>query len=211
MEIQYFDRLASTQSYLLDALKEKRLEAPIAVIAEEQYAGLGSRNNVWLGEKGNLFVSFALPLSSLPKDLALGSASIYFSFIMKKVLLEYCSDIWLKWPNDFYVKEEKVGGTITQKVGESLVCGMGINLRNAPKGFATLLEIIMAKELLRKYVKALLKYPSWKQVFSEFEIEFNLSRNFFVHNQSNKLSLKYADLCEDGSLLIHGKRVYSLR
>ncbi|SFV71142.1 Biotin-protein ligase [hydrothermal vent metagenome] len=211
MEILYFDRLSSTQTYLLEALKEKKLQAPIAVIAEEQYAGLGSRDNAWLGVKGNLFVSFAIPLSSLPKDLALGSASIYFSFIMKKVLLEYASDVWLKWPNDFYVKEDKVGGTITQKVGDSLVCGMGINLLNAPKGYVSLSETIMAKELLRKYVKALLEYPSWKQVFSEFEIEFNLSRKFFVHNQSNKLSLKYADLCKDGSLLIHGKRVYSLR
>jgi len=211
LEIQYFKSLASTQTYLAKAIKEKVLYAPIAIIADRQYSGLGSRDNAWIGGEGNFFVSLAIPLSSLPKDLSLGSASIYFSYIMKKILLPYHKDIWLKWPNDFYLRNKKVGGTITQKIGETLVCGMGINLQHAPDTYASLGLDISAKSLLAMYLKDLEKYPRWKQVFSEFEIEFSLSRKFSAHHNSYKISLKKAMLCEDGSLLIDGKKVYSLR
>jgi len=211
LEILYFKRIDSTQKYLCEAIKEKTLHAPLAVLTEEQYAGVGSRENTWIGEEGNFFVSIALPLASLPKDLALGSASIYFSYIMKKVLFELGSTVWLKWPNDFYFSDKKVGGTITKKVGDNLVFGIGINLKSSPKGYSNLGENIMAKPLLNLYLKVLEKYPTWKQVFSEFEIEFNLSRRFSIHNKSKKLSLINAQLCDDGSLLIDGKRVYSLR
>ena len=65
--------------------------------------------------------------------------------------------------------------------------------------------------LLENYLLALEKFPKWKQVFSEYEIEFKLSRKFSVHIENYKKSLADATLCEDGSLIIEGKRVFSLR
>lgn len=197
--------------YLLEGLEKKHLHAPIAILAEEQYAGLGSRDNNWIGAKGGFFLSMAIGLEDLPKDLPLGSASIYFSYIMKEVLSKRGVSVWLKWPNDFYKEEEKVGGTLTKLVGDVLVCGMGINLRHSPEGYASLKEELSAKILLEYYLEALQKFPTWKQVFSAFEIEFCLSRKFSTHNKQNKISLKNAILCKDGSLLIEGRKVYSLR
>jgi len=55
------------------------------------------------------------------------------------------------------------------------------------------------------------KFPKWKQIFSEFEIEFELSRKFSVHIENYQTSLGDAQLCNDGSLIIGGKKVYSLR
>jgi BirA family biotin operon repressor/biotin-[acetyl-CoA-carboxylase] ligase len=211
LDIQSFETLSSTQHYLVEGLKQGRLHAPLAVISKIQYAGVGSRNNQWIGQEGNLFCSIALPISSLPHDLPLASASIYFSYIMKRLLVAYNDRIWLKWPNDFYLGDQKVGGTITQKVGEALVCGMGVNLQKAPHGFAHLDGVVSAKELLNRYIEALEKSPSWKRIFSEFEIEFHLSRDFSTHHSSQNIALKDAKLCMDGSLLIDGKKVYSLR
>ena len=219
MEILSFKHLPSTQTYLQKAIKEQVLHAPIAVIADEQSAGVGSRNNEWSGDKGNFFASIAIDLSSLPKDLPLSSASIYFSYIMKKLLLEQGENIWLKWPNDFYLNDNKIGGTITKKVNNTLVCGIGINLKNSKNGYRALSSDISAKILLEKYLFELQKFPNWKQVFREYEIEFELSRKFSVHIEkyqnehqiSCKKSLADACLYEDGSLLLGGKRVYSLR
>lgn len=115
MEVLYFNELASTQTYLIEALNENRVSVPIAVIAKEQTSGVGSRDNSWEGGEGNLFFSLALCLDDLPDDLPISSASIYFSFFMKEVLSEYCDDIWLKWPNDLYQNQSKIGGTITKK------------------------------------------------------------------------------------------------
>ena len=211
MDIRYFDTLPSTQTYLVEALQKKRLYPPVAVLALEQNAGVGSRDNAWLGGEGNFFASFAVKLEDLPEDLVLSSASIYFSFIMKQTLLDLGENIWLKWPNDFYKYDEKVGGTITKKVNDTLVCGIGINLKKSQNGYSALQSDISPKILLEKYLLALQKFPKWKQVFSEYEVEFELSRKFSVHIENYQKSLGNALLCDDGSLIIGGKKVYSLR
>lgn len=211
MEILSFDLLPSTQNYLIDELKAGRLRAPIAVIALEQSAGIGSRDNEWCGGKGNFFASIAISLDQLPSDLPLSSASIYFSYVMKEVLLEYHKKIWLKWPNDFYLNDEKVGGAITKKIDQTLVCGIGINLKNDQNGYSALCVDIHPQLLLEKYILALKKFPTWKHIFSEYRVEFELSRRFSVHIENQRKSLSDATLEEDGSLLINGMKVYSLR
>ncbi len=211
MEILCFDTLPSTQKYLLEQLKEGTLKAPVAVMSLEQDSGVGSRDNSWSGGEGNFFASIAFDIANLPEDLPLGSASIYFSFIMKQTLESLDKNIWLKWPNDFYLNDNKVGGTITKKVNDVLVCGIGINLKNAQNGFRALQCDISPQKLLENYLFALKKLPTWKQIFRLYEIEFELSRKFSVHIENDKKSLSDATLCEDGSLILGGKRVFSLR
>ena len=211
MEIISFDHLPSTQTYLIDQIKNHGLQVPIAVITSEQSSGVGSRDNEWSGGKGNFFASIAVDISKLPDDLPYSSASIYFSYIMKKTLLELHEDIWLKWPNDFYYNDHKVGGTITQKVKDTFVCGIGINLKNSQNGYKALQSDISPQKLLENYLVSLEKFPKWKQIFSDYEVEFELSRKFSVHIDNYQKSLGDASLCDDGSLIIGGKKVFSLR
>ncbi len=211
MEILSFDTLSSTQKYLLEKLEKNTLQAPIAVITSQQDSGVGSRDNSWSGGEGNFFASVAIDIEKLPSDLSLSSASIYFSFIMKQTLVGLGENIWLKWPNDFYLDDDKVGGTITQKINNILVCGIGINLKNTQNGYRALSSDISPEKLLENYLVALEKFPKWKQIFSEYEVEFELSRKFSVHIENYQKSLSDATLCEDGSIIIEGKRVFSLR
>jgi len=104
-----------------------------------------------------------------------------------------------------------IGGTITKKVNDTLVCGIGLNLKKSQNGYSSLQSDISPQILLKKYIFALEKYPSWKQVFREYKIEFELSRKFSVHIENYQKSLGDAQLCDDGSLIIGGKKVYSLR
>jgi len=211
LEIHSFPSLPSTQTYLVEALRRKRLYAPVAVIADEQYAGIGSRDNSWEGEQGNFFASVAVRLSDLPHDLPLSSASIYFSFLMKKILLTYSENVWLKWPNDLYLGDSKIGGAITRKVNDTLVCGMGINLKKNQIAYSALQVDVSPISLLEKYLQELEKYPKWKQIFSEYQVEFEQSRRFSVHIENVRKSLQSARLCEDGSLIIDKKKVFSSR
>ncbi|MBU1669033.1 biotin--[acetyl-CoA-carboxylase] ligase [bacterium] len=211
MDIHYFDELESTQTYLLEALKSKKLSEPVTIVAKKQTNGVGSRDNKWEGGEGNLFFSFAFSLDDLPDDLTLNSASIYFSYIMKRILKEYNSNVWLKWPNDLYRNQSKIGGTITKKIDNILVCGMGINLQKNKNGFEALNLNIEPIFLLERYLLQLKKSLTWKQIFSEYRIEFERSRGFFAHIDGEYKPLKNATLLEDGSLIIDNKRVYSLR
>lgn len=211
VEIHWFDALESTQAYLIQALKEDKLKAPVCVGTSLQTQGKGSRGNVWIAEEGNLFISVAILRSQLPNDLKLESSSIYFAFIMKEVLTSLGSNGWLKWPNDFYLGQQKLGGVITNLVGESLVCGIGMNLMNAPVNFSKMDIMISAQELTNNYVRELKKFPTWKQIFSKFELEFNRSKSFTTHVDEMIFRLEDAVLLEDGSLECNGQRIFSLR
>jgi BirA family biotin operon repressor/biotin-[acetyl-CoA-carboxylase] ligase len=207
----YLDTVDSTQLYLKELLRDKKFKLPHAVISNIQTNGVGSRDNFWQGMEGNLFLSFAIPITKLPKDLKLESSSIYFAYLLKDVLNNLNSSVWLKWPNDFYINDFKIGGMITNIVSETLVCGVGLNLVNSPCGFSKLDIIISKDELLKKYFKEIEKRVSWKQVFSKYKLEFHRNQNFFTNNNSEKISLGDAILQEDGSIIINGNRMYSLR
>ncbi|MDD2829291.1 MAG: biotin--[acetyl-CoA-carboxylase] ligase [Sulfuricurvum sp.] len=211
MEILWLDEVESTQTYLIDALKSGVLKIPICVGASRQSNGKGSRGNSWIGYEGNFFISFALSRASLPDDLKLESSSIYFAYILKEVLSNLGSSLWLKWPNDFYIGEKKVGGVITNLVGESLVCGIGLNLQNGSGDFGVMDIEIDSKDLSKLYITELKKFYSWKQTFSKYRIEFERSKSFSTHSNNRLIELKEAVLCEDGSLECNGQRIFSLR
>lgn len=211
VEIHWFDELESTQAYLIEALKAERLKAPVCVGVSLQTQGKGSRGNEWIGERGNLFISLAVNRSQLPNDLKLESSSIYFAFIMKEVLTNLGSQVWLKWPNDFYLDQQKMGGVITNLVGDCLVCGIGLNLLHAPVDFSKIDIKITSQELTNSYVTELKKFPSWKQIFSKYKLEFNRSKSFMTHVDETIFRLEDAVLLEDGSLECNGQRIFSLR
>jgi len=211
LTIKYLETVESTQIYLKNLVKKKSISLPYAVCANMQTKGQGSRENKWEGISGNLFLSFALKIETLPKDLKLESASIYFSYILKSTLQEFGSSVWLKWPNDFYVGEKKIGGMITNVVNDVLVCGVGINIVKAPLGYAKLDVSVVLEEMLNIFFKNVEKRASWKQVFSKYKLEFYKSKNFSTHNNSLKYSLQSAILQTDGSITINDERIYSLR
>lgn len=211
MQILSLKSIDSTQKHLKALLKSKELSSPCALTCDLQTEGLGSRDNKWQGMEGNLFVSFALKLNSLPKDLKLESASIYFSYILKEILSQYGSKVWLKWPNDFYIDTKKIGGMITNIVDKDIVCGFGLNLEKAPLN-CEILDIKIDKDIfLKEYFINLEKKVLWKQVFSKYKLEFERNKDFTTHNKNKKINLSEATLENDGSLNIFGERIYSLR
>ena len=192
-------------------LQDKETLLPLAVVSDIQTNGIGSRENSWVSEEGNLFLSFAIKLSALPNDLKLESASIYFSYLLQETLVTLGSKVFLKWPNDLYIDEKKIGGMITNVICDAVVCGVGINLTQSSEEFTSLDIKITKKELLEKYFANIEKKILWKQVFSKYKLNFQTNQKFFTHINGTKVSLGEAVLENDGSLTINGERIYSLR
>jgi BirA family biotin operon repressor/biotin-[acetyl-CoA-carboxylase] ligase len=211
LEIVSFDELNSTQLYLIDKIKSKEYKPPIAIITKTQTAGIGSRDNIWVASRGDFLVSFALKLDSLPSDLPLESVSIYFAYLLKEVLYKYDKNIFLKWPNDFYVGDKKIGGCVTKLIEDTIIVGIGINLVSQNSEFGYIQIDKRPYELLVEFMNLVEKFPSWKYIFSKYQVEFNLSKNYYVHIDGEQKSLKNAILCSDGSIEIDNKKVYSLR
>lgn len=209
--IEFLDECSSTQKIIIEGLKNKTIQAPYALASKNQTLGVGSRGNSWEGGDGNLYFSFCIDEKEISKDIPSQSISIYFAMIMREILSSKNSKIWVKWPNDFYIDDKKIGGVITNKISDIYICGMGINLVKSPK-YAAVLDIgIDIKDTIFEFFELIEEKISWKQIFSKFVIEFKKSRNFCSHIEGQKLSLQDAKLCEDGALVINNKKVYSLR
>jgi BirA family biotin operon repressor/biotin-[acetyl-CoA-carboxylase] ligase len=198
LEIIYFKELESTQKYLLENLKSN-----ICIWTEYQTNGIGSRGNSWIGEQGNLFFSFSIQKENIPDDLPMQSISIYYMYLLKKLLNQFGSKVKFKWPNDLYLKN-KVGGIISNIKNDIIIIGIGLNTKQS-KTFQALDINVSNKEILYKYLEIINKY-SWNEIFEEYKYEFYENR--FI---SSEFDLGKAVLNNDGSIEINGERIYSLR
>ncbi len=214
MEIIYLKEVTSTHKFLINKIKSRELKAPIAIVAKRQTDGVGSRGDRWEGLDGNLFLSFAQNRESLVSDLPDSALSIYFSFILKEILREFGSSIFLKWPNDFYIGDKKAGGTITKIIDrDTFVCSIGLNLKNAPSKFSTIDididKILLVKSLFLKLKEDIL----WKDIFRKYQVEFEKTRSLTYYDErgGKKIPLEGAVLQIDGSIKHNGREVYSLR
>ena len=211
METIYFECLESTQKYLVNAIKSEKLKPNIAIIAKKQTAGVGSRENSWESDTGDLALSFAIKKDDLPSDLPVSSASIYFAFLMKELLSSFGQECWLKWPNDIYIKNKKAGGVITQLIKGVYVVGIGINLTKKGEEYASFKLDKSVNEVSTSYFILLKKRIKWQEIFSKFKIEYEKINGIVTTINGKKIKLTNATLCEDGALLIENERIYSLR
>ena len=88
---------------------------------------------------------------------------------------------------------------------------MGINIASSPQEFGLLDIKEIPKNLVEAYVEKLSEKIPWKNIFSKYKLEFQNSRHFSFHMDDKLVSLADALLCEDGSIEIENKKVYSLR
>lgn len=211
MEIIWFDTLLSTQTYLIEHIKDGSLKAPVCIAAHTQSSGIGSRGNKWEHGEGNLFFSFAIPLAQLPRDLRIESASVYFMYILKNLLAAKDSMCWLKWPNDIYIDEQKIGGAITfyDDKNSVFICGIGLNVESEA-GFGKCDIKVDKKSLLNEYLSIFQALPSWRDIFIKFQVEFEKTMHMSVYDKSFDCNQKVS-LNEDGSLNVDNKKVFSLR
>jgi BirA family biotin operon repressor/biotin-[acetyl-CoA-carboxylase] ligase len=211
MKIIRLQEVTSTHTYLKEYINKNGFIEPLCILTDYQTKGVGSRGNDWIGKKGNLFFSFVYTIDNFPKDLPIQTISIYVSYILKNCLKQLGSNIWIKWPNDFYIEDKKVGGTITNISNNLVYCGIGINLLSVQEEYGKLDIKIETKNLLKNYFSQIEKKISWKQIFSDFKIEFQHSKKFQATIDNQKVSLENAMLNEDGSIQVNNKKVFSLR
>lgn len=211
MQIVCVESIDSTHLFLCEQIRKGKLSENFAIYALEQSAGVGSRENSWQSSKGNLHLSFCVKDENLPKDLPLASVSIYFAYLLKELLEKYGSKIWLKWPNDLYLEDKKVGGIISAKISNFIIGGVGLNLKFAPQNVALCDVEIPLESLVNAFLEKVEKKILWKDIFSKYMLEFEKSRKFSVHHEGRVFSLENSFLYEDGSILLGDKRVYSLR
>lgn len=120
----------STNTRLLDA---DPAQDPQALLAELQTAGRGRRGRQWISPFGaNLYLSIAWSWPSWPRELT--ALSLAVGVAAARALRGLgLSTLRLKWPNDLWVEQRKLGGILIEHRGEAggacrVVVGLGLNL-----------------------------------------------------------------------------------
>ena len=136
-----FDTLPSTNTYATEWVAKSRPPEGSSVIAANQTDGRGQFGRKWIAEPAaNLLQSVILypQFLSARRHFLLTQAT---ALAVSDLLLEYLGEtaVRIKWPNDLYVGDRKVGGILIQTVFQqtrlqSAVVGIGLNVLQSKFG-----------------------------------------------------------------------------
>ncbi|MDO6461918.1 biotin--[acetyl-CoA-carboxylase] ligase [Granulosicoccaceae sp. 1_MG-2023] len=130
--VEVYASLPSTNRYLADAVRGQRILHPLAVLAEQQSAGVGRRGKAWTSPPGNISLSllsiFDVPLARL------SGLSLVTGVAVAGVLRQlYDLRVSLKWPNDVLLDGHKLAGLLVEVPSANssrtcIVTGVGVNV-----------------------------------------------------------------------------------
>lgn len=123
----------STNNYANHQIRANELSEGTVVLAYEQTAGRGQMKNFWESESGmNLTFSIVLfpEFLEIRKQFMLSKA---VTLGIHRALNDKIGDLRIKWPNDIYAGDRKLGGilienSIMQGLIKTAVVGIGLNV-----------------------------------------------------------------------------------
>ncbi len=203
--------------------------------ADFQTAGRGRLDHKWLSPpKANVMMSAVVSaeglsceeVSTFPLVVGLSVARAAASLLRGLVPED---DVRLKWPNDVYVGGRKVAGILCERVQDSLIAGIGVNVLRqafAPEiaaratalgevaGFRGTVESVR-ETVLRAlaYFAALWRERGFEALYPKIAaLDFLKGRELSVRqadDDTSPLVGRCGGIAPDGSLIVAGKKVYA--
>lgn len=123
----------STNNYANQQIRENVVSEGTVFLAHEQTAGRGQLKNVWESEPGlNLIFSIVLcpDFLDIRRQFMLSKV---VSLGVYRALNEYVDTLKVKWPNDIYAGNQKLGGILIENAVmngllKNSVVGIGVNV-----------------------------------------------------------------------------------
>ena len=133
--VEVLPEIDSTNTELMRRARAGQTE-PTLLVAERQTAGRGRLGRPWQSAVGDS-LTFSLGLPFSPKDWSGLSLAVGLA-----VAESLHPDIGLKWPNDLWWEDRKLGGILIEAAtaggSSQVVIGIGINIRPRPaEGLST--------------------------------------------------------------------------
>jgi BirA family transcriptional regulator, biotin operon repressor / biotin---[acetyl-CoA-carboxylase] ligase len=130
--LEIFGQISSTNTYLVERAVENFPSGAVC-LAEQQTAGKGRRGRHWVSPFGNnIYLSILWRFQSSPSAISGLSLAIGVA-VIRALKSHYSEAFQLKWPNDIYFQDKKLGGILVEVSGESggpcaAVVGLGLNI-----------------------------------------------------------------------------------
>ena len=152
----------STNDLLHKLVKEKKVPSGAVLYTDYQSRGKGQRGSTWLGNKGeNIAMSIYLNELQLSHNQSFKLNQIVSLSVVEALSNELDKSVLIKWPNDIYYKNKKLGGILIELSSQGsivfdAILGIGININQIifPKGLLnpSSLRLIDGINRNRKYI-----------------------------------------------------------
>ena len=196
----------STNDYLANLCRESKAKDFYTVVAMSHTNGKGQRGNSWESESGkNLTFSIVLYPTALEANKQF-ILSMLAALACHEALSNYTNGFSIKWPNDIYWKDKKIGGILIENelegkyITQSII-GIGLNINqeafhSAAPNPVSLKQIIGAEvnlqEVLMKAVHSII--VGYRQLEAYFNItQLAISAMYRKHLYRSKGLFPYRD------------------
>ncbi len=131
---QFLTETDSTNRVLKERVQQGEVVSG-AVAAGRQTAGRGRGSNLWVSPPGGLYLSVALPMED-PEHLRWVGPALSCEVV--RWFAGHSVDARIKWPNDWLVQGNKIGGMLSELVRSPrghlvVVAGIGLNVFVSPE------------------------------------------------------------------------------
>ncbi len=227
-EIKVFDTINSTSTYL----KENTCQNGEVVVALHQSAGRGRKGRSFLSENKGIYFSFVLNTGIELEKLSL--VTIWVAVAVARSLKSvYNIEASVKWVNDIFYNNKKLGGILTETVllskqqsVDKLVIGIGLNTEKVDDEISqiatSLADIIenntkqinhlrsnLISEILNNFEEIYLSCTQVNQstsILNEYKSKlFFLNKEVTVIGQE-VFTAKAVDLNEKGELIVENSK-----
>lgn len=137
-QIIQLHQVDSTNNYAAKLIGEGKIKHGTVILAENQTAGKGQRGKTWSTNGGKQFTaSYYLETVFLSVEL-LPYFNMSVSLSVAKAVESLSKEsVYIKWPNDIFVLDKKLGGILIetnwkQNQITSAIVGIGVNLTPVP-------------------------------------------------------------------------------
>lgn len=129
----HIEQIDSTNNELRRLISHEPIDTFTMLTAEYQTSGRGQVGNTWESEKGkNLLMSILMR----PKQLDVRQQymlSMSLSVAVVRALRPIVNNVEIKWPNDIYVDNKKLGGILIENMLKGIfidysIMGLGLNI-----------------------------------------------------------------------------------
>ena len=203
----HLDETESTNDICLNEINNS--DKPILVTADMQTKGRGRNEKEWNSPKGNLYFSFGFTRQNLINGLSV-KVGLIIAESLQQILKK---NVLLKWPNDLFYLDKKVGGILVETSSINnifkIVIGIGVNLQlsDSNKQWGNL-EINTDIDKVKEQIIEMLSSKLF--VFLEDDLDEDWSKrwtNLCIHNEkeimleSNNEELLFMGINHDGQLI----------
>lgn len=219
--IRYYDHVSSTMDTALRLARDNAPDGTV-VVAEGQSKGRGRFGRSWVSPKykGIYFSIILKPRTAISQAPAV---TLMAAVCVCSALENVCGlDARIKWPNDIFIDERKLGGILTELQAEnerivSIIVGIGLNVnsdkRSPAEGAAVVSEFTRAHVNRASLLRGILEqFDEYYSVFKRNEsgsileawkrYSLTLGRRVKIDSQKGRLEGVAVDIDADGGLIL---------